>query len=84
MTGLQAGPVGERPDHERRGRESSEKDRDRRRGLRLGGVEVGLDIRQTWERHVDRQRRQDGEPGEKERKRAPVGVEAQRVMPARA
>jgi hypothetical protein len=71
-----AEPVGERADHNRRGRETGDEDRNRRRRLRLRRMKIGLDQRQARQRHVDRQRRQGGERGEKEREAEPVDVRA--------
>ena len=70
---LAAEPVGERADHDRRGREAGDEDRDRRRRFRLRRMEIGLDQRQARQRHVDRQRRQGRERGEKEREAEPDG-----------
>ena len=73
---LAAEPVGERADHDRRGREAGDEDRDRRRRFGLRRMKIGLDQRQARQRHVDRQRRQGREQGEKEREPDPVDIEA--------
>ncbi len=72
--GLAAEPVGERPDHDRRGREAGDEDRDRRRRFRLRRMEIGLDQRQARQRHVDRQRREGSECGEEEGEAESVDV----------
>ena len=41
-------------------------------------MKIGLDQRQARQRHIDRQRRQGGEHGEKQREPEPVNVEAGR------
>jgi hypothetical protein len=41
-------------------------------------MKIGLNQRQAWQRHVDRQRRQGGEQAEKEREPEPMDVEAGR------
>ena len=81
---LAAEAVGERADDERRGREAGEKDGDGGRGLRLGGAEIGLEEPEARQRHVDRQRRQRGQGGQKRREAKSVNVEAHQVWPARA
>ena len=73
---LAAEPVRERTDHDRRARKAGAEDGDHRRRLRLGGMKIGLDERQARKRHVDRQRRQGCEQGEKEREPEPVNAES--------
>ena len=72
---LAAEAVGERTDEERRSREAGEEDRDGGGGLSLGRGEIGLDERQTRQRHVDRQRRQRRHRGQKDQKSATMNVE---------
>ncbi len=73
--GLAAEAVGERADDERRGRESGEKNRDRRGGRCLARAQIRLDEGQARQRHVDRQRRQRRHGREKDHERAAMDVE---------
>src|SRR6185312_13747451 len=72
---LAAEAVGERADDDRRAREAGDEDGDRRRRFRLRRAKIGLDQRQAWQRHVDRQRRQGGQHAEKEREPEPANGE---------